>query len=203
MSSPAVQTSKPSMFSAEPVSATRSKRERENEGIVKKKCDGETNNKFICLNFVFSEDSMPKAKKVYTPGTQPSLLARRGRPKKDKKKKGTSRKGNYRTKYTDAVFLEALQAVKDKRMSVREAAKHYGVPKTTLLDRLHNRRGQKLGRTTELSEEEEELIVERLLVLDRWGFPLGKKDLTHLIKNYLDRQGASTRDVSSKAQFFL
>jgi hypothetical protein len=30
------------------------------------------------------------------------------RPKKEKRKKGTSRKGNYRTKYRDAVFLEAL-----------------------------------------------------------------------------------------------
>jgi hypothetical protein len=82
-------------------------------------------------------------------------------------------------------------------MLVREEAKHYGVPKTTLLARLHNRRGQKLGWTTELSKKEEELIVGRLLVLDRWVFPLGKKDLTHLIKNYLDRQGVNNMDVAS------
>ncbi len=38
--------------------------------------------------------------------------------------------------------------------------------------------------------------MERILVLGKWGFPLGKKDLTHLIKGYLDRLGKSTRDVS-------
>jgi transposase-like protein len=138
---------------------------------------------------------MPKARKVATPGSQASILSPRGRPKKAKSKHGTSRKDNYRTKYTEAMFLEAMECIKEKRMSVREAAKQYGVPKTTLLDRIANRRGAKLGQSTELSQEEEECIVERLLLLGKWGFPLSKKDLASVIKSYLERLGATTRNV--------
>jgi hypothetical protein len=121
-----------------------------------------------------------------TPGSK-------GRPRKLKEKKGSKRLGNYRSKYTEETFLKALQAVKDKRMSLRDAQKEYGVPKTTLIDRLAGRRGAKLGRTTVLSEEEEEYLVERILVMGEWGFPLAKRDLTHIVKDYLDRQGRTTR----------
>ena len=47
-------------------------------------------------------------------------------------------------------------------MSLRDAEKEYGVPKTTLIDRLAGRSGNKLGRSTVLSEEEEEFLVERI-----------------------------------------
>jgi hypothetical protein len=77
---------------------------------------------------------MPKARKVATPGSQASILSPRGWPKKAKSNHGTSRKDNYHMKYTEAMFLEAMECIKEKRMSVREAAKQYGVPKTTLLD---------------------------------------------------------------------
>ena len=127
-----------------------------------------------------------KANKVMTPGSK-------GRPRKLKEKKGSKRLGNYRSKYTEETFLKALQAVKDKRMTLRDAQKEYGVPKTTLIDRLAGKRGAKLGRTTVLSEEEEEYLVERILVMGEWGFPLAKRDLTQIVKDYLDRQGRTTR----------
>jgi hypothetical protein len=101
--------------------------------------------------------------------------------------------GNFRSKYTQAIFEEAFQAVKDKTMSLREAAQHYGVPKTTLIDRLANRYSDKLGHPTELSKEEEAILVERLIILGEWGFPLSSHDLTHLVKNYLDSLGRTTR----------
>jgi hypothetical protein len=44
-----------------------------------------------------------------------------------------------------------------------------------------------------LSREEEEFLVERILVMGEWGFQLGKRDLTHIIKDYLDHQGRTTR----------
>jgi hypothetical protein len=44
---------------------------------------------------------------------------------------------------------------------------------------------------------EESVIVERLLVMGRWGFPLNHHDLAHLIKSYLDRLGKSTRFVDN------
>jgi hypothetical protein len=44
-----------------------------------------------------------------------------------------------------------------------------------------------------LRKEEEEFLVERILVMGEWCFPLGKRDLTHIVKDYLDCQGRITR----------
>lgn len=148
---------------------------------------------------MFSDSIMPKVRKVYTPGSQPKLSPGRGRPQKAKErsKAGLSRK-HSRTTYTQETLQEAIEAVKKGRMTLRKAAQHYGVPKTTMLDRISERRGEKLGRSTELGAEEEAIIEERLLLLGRWGFPLSKKDLTLLIKDYLDRQGRITRFVNNR-----
>ena len=58
-----------------------------------------------------------------------------GRPKKKKERKGSKRLGNYRTKYSKDDFKKAMQAAEDDRMSLREIAEEYGVPKSTLIDR--------------------------------------------------------------------
>jgi hypothetical protein len=71
-----------------------------------------------------------KARKVATPGSKPTGLGispGRGRPKKAKLTVGTSRKGNYRTKYTMERMNAAINAVRDKTMHLREAAKHFQV----------------------------------------------------------------------------
>ncbi len=76
---------------------------------------------------------MPKfqAVKVATPGSQKwSQSPGRGRPRKAKeRRKGTIRKGNYRDKYAQLAMDQAIEAVKDKRMGVREAAKAFKVPR--------------------------------------------------------------------------
>ncbi len=51
-----------------------------------------------------------------------------GCSQRKKEKKGTRRLGNYSNKYTEETFLEALQAMKENRMSLREAARQYGGP---------------------------------------------------------------------------
>jgi hypothetical protein len=78
-------------------------------------------------------------------------------------------------------------------MNLRDAEKEYVLPKTRMSHRLAGRRGNKLGRSTVLSKEEVEFLVETILVMGEWGFPLGKRDLTHIVKDYLDRQGRTTR----------
>jgi len=62
-----------------------------------------------------------------------------------------------------------------------------------MIHRLAGRRGDKLGRSTVLTKEEVEFPVERILVMGEWGFPHGKRDLTNIIKDYLDHQGRTTR----------
>ena len=95
---------------------------------------------------------MPKAKKVHCPGSRvpPAARKKKGRPKTDQKggkvvKKGTRRKGNYRSKYTQEDFKLAMESIQDG-MSVRKAAEEFNVPRVTLMDRLHNRTTDKLGR---------------------------------------------------------
>jgi transposase-like protein len=151
-------------------------------------------------------------RKVYTPGSQPpappdkhakakakgglGLSPGRGRPSKKKgSTKGFSRKGNYRHKYTPEMIRQAFQLVTDKTMTLNAAAKKYGIPKTTVFDRMKFRT-EKIGCPTVLTEDEETIIVERLLVLTGWVFLLNTNGLKHLIKAYLDGIGKTTRNKS-------
>lgn len=128
-----------------------------------------------------------KPKKVFTPGSQPNNASPgRGRP--PKKSTMPKKKRGPRLQYDQDNIRKAIQAVKSKEMTLGQAAKHYNVPKTTIYDRMHSSSG-KLGRRTELSEEEESIILSRLKIMGLWGFPLTSLDLRHLIKAYLDGLG--------------
>ncbi len=74
----------------------------------------------------------------------------RGRPKKEIRKLGWSRKYIYRRKYSPEALQKAIKPAQEKRTSARKAAKHYQVPKTTNLDRMSGRRPWAVGRPTEL-----------------------------------------------------
>lgn len=50
-----------------------------------------------------------------------------------------------------------------------------------------------VGRPTVLSTEEEQVLVSRTLLMATWKFPLTPIGLRHLVKDYLDVQGRSTR----------
>ena len=134
---------------------------------------------------------MVKPKKVFTPGSKPlGVSPGRGRPKKP----GVGgRPVKYRGRYSQENLLAAVKEVKEKRMSLGQAAKEFQVPKITLWDRVKDRVSDQLGRPTVLSKMEEQILVERALILGEWGFPLTRRDLRILIKAYLDRQGKTTR----------
>ena len=137
----------------------------------------------------------PKVRKVHTPGSFPQKVSPgRGRPRKElTSKPGWSRKGNYRTKYSRETLEKAIQALKDKEMSLRETSRHFGVPFTTLRDRMAEKSSEAVGHPTELSKEEEDILEERIILMGTWGFPLNRSDLAHLIKAHLDGLGRETR----------
>jgi transposase-like protein len=138
-----------------------------------------------------------KPVKVSTPGSYPNKSSP-GRPKtKPGTIPGWSRKGNYRTKYSPEALVKAIKAVENKRMAIRESAKHYGVPFTTLRDRIAQKSSSDVGRPTELSKEEEQTIVERVILMGWWGFPLNRCEISHLIKSYLNGLGRVTRFVNN------
>lgn len=63
-------------------------------------------------------------------------------------------------------MTEAMKAVTEKKMTIRGAAKKFGVPYSTLKDRVHGRvqHGTKPGVKTALSPEEEEELVKYIKV---------------------------------------
>ena len=117
----------------------------------------------------------PAARKVHTPGSRPSETGKspkaKGRPKKVDVP--SSKRGKYRASYDNAKLTEAMEEVKAKRMSKRQAAKAFNVPRSTLKDRLADRnKEENPGRPKVLSVEEELILVERLILHGEWGFPL-------------------------------
>lgn len=100
-------------------------------------------------------------------------------------------------KYEDEMFQQALDMIERGNMSVREAAKTYGVPRSTLQDKINNTHPRKDGGPTVLSEDEEQHIVEMLLLMSEWGFPWTSQDLRYFVKSYLDKKGKVTRFVDN------
>ncbi len=95
--------------------------------------------------------------------------------------------------YDPGIMEEAIKACKEGQMSVRAAAQHYGLPKSTLQDRVSGAHGPEHGRPTALCKEEEEYIVDMVKQCSEWGFPFTARDLQLFIKQYLDRKGEAER----------
>jgi hypothetical protein len=137
-----------------------------------------------------------KAKVVMTPGSVNLKSPGKGRPKKPAIK--STQRGKYKANYSDAQLRDALLEVRNGTMSERAASKAYGIPRSTLKDRIGERvERQTAGRPPVLTEDEENLIVERLVMQGEWGFPLTSLDLRNVIKDYLDSQGRTTRFVDN------
>lgn len=64
-------------------------------------------------------------------------------------------------------------------------AKKYGIPKSTLHDKIKGFHLKPKGRPTRLSPEEEKEIVETCLVFAEWGYGLGKKEIFSVISDYI------------------
>ena len=79
---------------------------------------------------------------------------------------------------------EAIQAVGDGGMSIRHAAEQFGVPKSTLQNRMKGTHKDVHGRPTVLSKEVEKYIEEMVLQCAHWGFPFTQMDLQMFVKQY-------------------
>ena len=62
-------------------------------------------------------------------------------------------------------------------------------PNQLLVTGVLGKHSKKEGRQQVIDEAEEKILVDRILVLAKWGFPLNCTDLKHLVKSSLDRQG--------------
>lgn len=94
-----------------------------------------------------------------------------------------------RLKYSQENMEKALQDIREKKMSINQAAKLYNIPKTTVLDTLKEKykNPRNIGGPTVLTSSEEMLLVNWILELREVGFPVTKTQLlesvSKLIKN--------------------
>jgi len=96
-----------------------------------------------------------------TPGKKsPGTSRGRGRPRKAPSELAKKKRRAPRLQWPKEQMARAMAAVRNKEMSYGEAEKHFGVPKTTIFDRLNNTSAI-LGRKPLLSVEEEAIIVSR------------------------------------------
>lgn len=84
----------------------------------------------------------------------------------------------------------ALTEVKSGRCTVRQAAKEFGVPKSSLGDRVSGRvtPGTRSGPAQLITSADEELLVEFSLYMSRHGFPLTKQQLVSFASSIYRRQ---------------
>lgn len=70
------------------------------------------------------------------------------------------------------------------------ALKIYGIPKTTLYDKVHNRyAGNRIGAKTVLTEAEEKWIADWAIHMSTIGYGRTRKELVNLVQNVLNEDG--------------
>lgn len=107
--------------------------------------------------------------------------------------------------YSPETLELALQDVRQGRRTIREASENFGIPKSTISDKLKNKHSKKQGGQTALSTEDERFLSEGIQKFGEWGFPLTRSDIRHIVKGYLDRKGiriAKFRDNMPGEEWF-
>jgi len=121
---------------------------------------------------------------------QKTPVKKLGRPSSGSRK-GTARKDNYRSKYTAEDLQNAFELVTDG-WSVAGAARETGVPRITLLNKIRGTHKTGLvGRPTALSQIEERVLVDLLVLMGEYNYPLTQRHLQDMVKNYLDERRQS------------
>lgn len=88
--------------------------------------------------------------------------------------------------YDIELMKAAVKSVREKKLSLNKAAEKYGIKRSTLQNRVHDKHNGKQGGQCALSVDDENRLKEMLLITSHWGFPLTKIDLRHVTKNFLE-----------------
>lgn len=106
-------------------------------------------------------------------------------PRNPKRALGTRPYRNY----TEESLNEALQSIKNKSLSIRQAASKFGIPKNTLHLKSQEKHSNPVGRACVFTNEEELQFVGHIIAVSNYGFPVDMVDLRWIVKSYLDRCG--------------
>lgn len=107
--------------------------------------------------------------------------------KKEKTQKRSIKKRKFYT-YSQDSLKEALREIRENGLPIREASKRFGVPRTTIQNRIHGRI-KDIARKTDpepfLTNEGEQKIVHWIKNMPKCGFPLKKSDLMETVTKIL------------------
>lgn len=99
------------------------------------------------------------------------------------------------TAYTEHDLREAVQEVRSKELSNYAASKLYGIPTSTLNDRVLAKTGiksQTLGRAPAIPLDQETKLAEYLRTLEKWGQGLSKEEVLDLVAAFVRRNNLKT-----------
>ena len=74
--------------------------------------------------------------------------------------------------YTSETVSEAVRAIRDDDVSVREASRRFRIPYGTLYNKVNGLHTRKNGGQTTLSPSEEEHLCVTIQFTGEWGYPL-------------------------------
>ncbi len=102
-------------------------------------------------------------------------------------------RGNYRN-WDEVSMLKAIEAVTKQRVSVRKASELYGVPKSTLSDKVLGKVPVKCrsGPSSYLTFEEEEELTSFILEMAKIGYALTRKEVICIVQRIVDSKDIST-----------
>jgi hypothetical protein len=100
-------------------------------------------------------------------------------------------RSKYKASYGDEDMEAALKAVREDGMRNWTAAMRFGVPRSTLLDRLAGRTPDKasMGAPPVLNGKEEAELCRFIGLSAKAGFPLQRRDVVGWVKQILDIDG--------------
>ena len=117
-------------------------------------------------------------------------------PRNPKRSHGTRPYRNY----TEESLNKALQAVRNKTLSIRNASSKYGIPKNTLHLKCQEKHLNAVGRAPVFTNEEELQFVGHIVSVSIYGFPVDVFELRCIVKSYLDRVGERSCDLKTTCQ---
>ena len=125
----------------------------------------------------------------------PALKKRRKGAKKAWNKRKRESKDSNRPKkfkqWDNESMLLAIAAVQNGEMGKNAAAREFGIPASTLKDRLSGRveHGRKPGPAPYLTEDEETELAQFLIECGRLGYGKTKREVIFIVQNALEKKG--------------
>ncbi|CAF1527385.1 unnamed protein product, partial [Rotaria sordida] len=108
------------------------------------------------------------------------------------------------SRYSPDKLQKALDLIRDGKITVNDASKHYHIPIATLYSRLSGLRGSgKPGAKTILSNEEEKFLIYVIQKYQEWQHPLSRSDFISIARTFMIQlKKSNISDYSSLHEWF-